>query len=234
MLADDVAGDAVFRRQTDVEVELAIAFQHGGRRGAGHRRLDDGVDVAGIEAVARRLGAVDRDVEIRLPQHAEDAEIGHAADLLHLVQDLIGELFQDLEVGADDLDRVGAFDAGDRFLDVVLDILREIEVDAGERRLELGVELGGQVVLGQTPRPFGIGLQRREQLDVGEGRGVAAVVGPAVLRHDRDDLGMAEQDLAHFARRLGAAVERHGRAASRRESSNCPLRAPAGTRCRAA
>ena len=44
------------------------------------------------------------------------------------------------EIGADDLDRVGAFDAGDRLLDVVLDVLREVEDDS--RQLASGTPPG--------------------------------------------------------------------------------------------
>ena len=52
---------------------------------AAERRLNDVVDVAGIEPVARRLVAIDLDVEIWLAEDAEDAEVGHALDLRHFL-----------------------------------------------------------------------------------------------------------------------------------------------------
>ena len=51
---------------------------------AAERRLDDGGDVAGVEAVARRPLAVDADIEVGLADDVEDPEVGHALDLLHL------------------------------------------------------------------------------------------------------------------------------------------------------
>ena len=85
--------------------------------------MHDGIDIAGIEAVARRLFAIHLDVQVRLSLHVENTEIGHALYLRHLVLNLEREVFQDILIVADDLDRVGPFDAGQRLLDVVLDVL---------------------------------------------------------------------------------------------------------------
>ena len=52
--------------------------------------------------------------------------------LRHLGHDLGRELFQRLEVRPDDLDRIGALHARQRLFDVVLDILGEVEADAGQ------------------------------------------------------------------------------------------------------
>ena len=175
------------------------------------RRLHHRVDVAGVEAVARGLFAVDLDVEIGLAQHMENAEVGDALDLAHLGHHLGRERFQRLQVRPDDLDRIGALHARQRLLDVVLDILREVEPDARQFLGELLLQLFRQLFLGQVRRPFVEWLERREQFDVGERRGVAAIVGTAVLRHHGDDLRMAQQDLPHLARRLGAGIERDRR-----------------------
>ena len=93
------------------DVELAVGLELRGCHRAAERRLDDGVDVAGIEAVARGLVAIDRDIEVGLAEHPENAEIGDAPDLIHLVHDLVGDLLELGEVRTDDLDRIGAFDA---------------------------------------------------------------------------------------------------------------------------
>ena len=72
MLPNRFEAVAVFRRQANGDVELAVGLQQRGRDGAAQRRLNDGVDVAGIEAVAGGLFAVDLDVQIGL---AEDLKI---------------------------------------------------------------------------------------------------------------------------------------------------------------
>ena len=107
-VADLIDAVAIFRRITDDKIELPIAFQHRRCHRPAHRRLDDRVHVAGIEAVTRRLGAIHLDVQVRLAQHRENAKVGNAAHLAHLVADLLGQLRQDFEVRSDDLDRVGA------------------------------------------------------------------------------------------------------------------------------
>ena len=57
---------AILGRKPHRQCELPIAFQYRGRLGAAHRRLNDGIHVAGIKAVAGSLGAIYRDIEIRL------------------------------------------------------------------------------------------------------------------------------------------------------------------------
>ena len=64
------------------------------------RRLHDGVDVAGVQSIARRLCAIDLDVEIGLSEHAESAEIGDALTLAISLHDLIGDLLQLGQVAA--------------------------------------------------------------------------------------------------------------------------------------
>jgi hypothetical protein len=59
---------AVFWIEPDGEVELPIALQNCRRVGAAERCLNDGIDVAGVEAVTGGLVAIDLDVEIGLTQ----------------------------------------------------------------------------------------------------------------------------------------------------------------------
>ena len=44
--------------------------------------------------------------------------------------------FEFAEIASENLDRILAFHAGDGFFDIVLDVLREIEIDADELALE--------------------------------------------------------------------------------------------------
>ena len=103
--------------------------------------------------------------------------------------DLVGGVGQRLQIVAEQLDRVLAFDAGDRLGDVVLQILREVELDAGE----LGLQLLQHFRWSTCPCPYprairSTRLERREELRIEEAGGVGAVVGPAMLRDDRLDL----------------------------------------------
>ena len=90
------------------------------------------VTSAGIEPVACRLGAIDAYVEIGLTEHVKDAQILDAAHLRHLCVDLARQSLEHRQVRADDLDGISALDAREAFLDVVLDVLREIEFGADE------------------------------------------------------------------------------------------------------
>ena len=60
-------------------------------------------------------------------------------------------------------------------------------------------------------RPFVERLQRHEKFRIEEARRVAAVVRPAVLGDDRDDFGMAQQDLADLVDERHAGFQRYGR-----------------------
>ena len=121
------------------------------------------------------------------------------------------EFFELEEVRADDLDRVRAFHAGQAFLDIVLNILREVQVDAGEFGRELALKVLDQILLVAARRPFLEGLQRHEEFRVEKAGGVAAIVGAAMLGHDGDDLGVAFEDLAHPVHDGHAGFERDGR-----------------------
>ena len=100
-------------------------------------------------------------------------------------------LLQHLQIVAEQLDRVLALHAGRRLLDVVLDVLGEVEVDAGECRLQLVGHVVGQLLLVDAGRPGVEWLQRHEELGVEEAGRVGAVIRPAVLRDDGDHLGIA-------------------------------------------
>ena len=63
-------------------------------------------------------------------------------------------LLQPGKVGADDLDRIGAFHAGQPFLDVVLNVLGEIEIDADQLAVEFLLQVFNEVGLVVTRRPF--------------------------------------------------------------------------------
>ena len=114
---------------------------------AADRHPDGGVDVARRETVARRAGAIDVDLHGRLAERGEHRKIGDAGHGGEHGLDLVGGVGQRLQIVAEQLDRVLAFDARDRLGDVVLQILREVEFDAGKIGLELAEDLRGERVL---------------------------------------------------------------------------------------
>jgi len=169
------------------------------------------VNIAGIEAVAGGPAPIHRDVQIGLTKDPEYAEVGDAGDLVHLALDPYRDLFELCQVRTDDLDGIGAFDAGQAFLDVVLDVLGEVEADPGELLCEFGLQVFDQLFLGHAGRPSIERLERDEELGIEETGGVAAIVRPPVLGDDRDHLGVAQQNLPHFRYRGHGGFERDGR-----------------------
>ena len=152
----------------------------------------------GRQAIARGARAVDVDLDGGLAERGEHRKVG---DALHRRQhrlDLVGGVGQRLQVVAEQLDRVLALHAGYGFGDVVLQILREVELDARKFLLQLRQQFRRQVVLVLALRPLLGRLQRREELGVEEARGVGAVVGAAVLGHHRFHFRQFRDQLAHL------------------------------------
>src|SRR5262249_24338639 len=142
------------------------------------------IDVTWRQPITRGCLAVDIDAQRRLAQGGEDCEIGHTAYFAHRGFDLLGGFRQHDDVVADQLDRVLAFDAGYSLLDIVLDVLREVEVDAWKLRLQSFIDLIDELVLGHTLAPFLCRLERGKKFGVEEAGGIGAVVGPSLLGDD--------------------------------------------------
>src|SRR5262249_4856184 len=142
-VADFVDAVAVLRRVADDEIKLSITLQDGSCYGSAHGRLNDCIDVARIEPVPRGLRTIDSNIQIRLPEYGKNTKVGNAANLAHLVADLLGKFCQSFEIWTDYLDGIGPFDAGDSFLDVVLDVLREVEDHSWQFILKLRLNLFG-------------------------------------------------------------------------------------------
>src|SRR5262249_25117775 len=153
---------------------------------------------------------IDLDVQVGLTEDAEDAKVGHSLDLSHLREDLVGQPFEGGKVTSDDFDGVGPLYSGEPLLDVVLDVLREIEVDTCELPGELRLQLIDQLLLGEACWPFVERLQGCKEFGIVETRRIAAVVWAAMLRDDGDDFGVAEQHLAHLGDVLHAGFQRDG------------------------
>ena len=136
---DRLGALAIFRRQADDDRKMPVAAGLVEIAGgiAADRDLDGGVDVARRQPVARGLGAIDVDLDGGLAERGEHREIGDALHGREHRLDLVGGVGQRLQIVAVELDRVLALHAGDRLGDVVLQILREVELDAGKLVLQL-------------------------------------------------------------------------------------------------
>ena len=62
------------------------------------------------------------------------------------------------QIAADDLHGISAFDAGQRLLHIVLNVLREIEINSGQLVGKFVLQLVDQHVLGIADAPLLIGL----------------------------------------------------------------------------
>ena len=136
------------------------------------------------------------DHEIRLAQQIECRRIGDAGHLGDLVLDRFRQPLELGQIAAEDLHRVLALHAGDGFLDVVLDVLREVEVDADELALELLAHLLDHFVLGQSLRPFLERLQRHEEFGDERAVRIGAVLAAALLGNDRPHRRITLDDVA--------------------------------------
>ena len=101
--------------------------------------------------------------------------------LQHLA-DLVGRCREHVEVVAEELDRVLALDAGGRLLDVVLDVLREVEVDTRKLLRKGRGQLLREFFLVDPGRPAVGGLEGYEEFRIEESGRIGAVIGPAMLR----------------------------------------------------
>ena len=164
-------------------VEIARAL-------AADRRLHDGIDVAGRQSIARGPDPIDVDADRGLPERTQHGQIRDARNLGEHLRDVVRGLLQGLEVIAVDLDGILALHARCGLFDVVLDVLREIEVHAGKLLLQRLRHVLGELFLVDPARPGVEGLQRHEELGVEEARGIGAVVRSAMLGHDVPDFGV--------------------------------------------
>src|SRR3978361_1709514 len=156
---------AIFRRQAndDREMPVAAGFIEIARGIAADRHLDRGVDIAGGETVAGRLGPVDIDLDGRLAERSKHRQVG---DPLHGSEDgldLVGAIGERLQIVAVQFDRVLALYARDGFGNVVLKVLREIELDARKLLLQLRQHPSRQLILVVTIRPLADRLQRGKE-----------------------------------------------------------------------
>ena len=209
--ADGIDIPAEFRRQPHRQREDHLAFIDLGDFLTADRGLHHGIDVGDREAVARGLGAIDLDDEIGLAEQVEAGGVGDAADAGEFGLHGLGQPLQLIEVLAKNLDRVLALHAGNGFLDIVLDVLREVEIDADEFAVELLAQLLDHVFFGQPCRP-GIGrLERNEELGEERAVGIGAFLAAALLGEYGLHRLIAHDDGADLGYRFHARFQRDRR-----------------------
>ena len=182
---DRLGAFAVLWRQPDNDWEVSVRaglIEIAGAIAA-DGDTDGGIDVAGRQAITRGACAIDIDLDGRLAERGEHRQIDDARHGGEHRLDLVRRLGQRGEIVAEQLDRILALHAGHCFGDVVLQILREVEFNAGEFRLQLRQQFGGKRILVLDAGPVFHRLERREELGIKQAGGVGAVVGAALLRH---------------------------------------------------
>src|SRR5258706_5581680 len=97
-----------------------------------NRCLNRGINIPGSKTIVPGGETVDVNANGRLTHRTEYRKISDAGYSLHNCFDPLGGLCERLKIAAKKLDRVLALDPGNRFLNVVLDVLREVEFDAGK------------------------------------------------------------------------------------------------------
>ncbi len=99
---------------------------------AADRGFNRVLNIADVDSEAVGLGAIDDEIHIWLAATWKSAEVGDAGNSAHHVLHLVGLGFERFSGRAEQFDGQFAFDAADRFFDVVGDGLRKIPVDAGD------------------------------------------------------------------------------------------------------
>ena len=225
------------RRQPhdDRKMPVAAGFVEVAGGIAADRHLDGGVDVAGREAVARRLGAIDVDLDGRLAERGEHRQIG---DALHGGQhrlDLVGGVGERLQIVAVQLDRVLALHAGYRFRDVVLQILREVEFDAGKFVLQFCQQFARSVrPCRWVPGHSLAGFSGAKNSALKNPAASVPSSGRPCCDTTASTSREAADQLAHLVDIAVALLAARWSAAAWRESTDCPPRAWAGIRAPAA
>src|SRR3984957_9134566 len=121
---------AISLRKTHSQIEPAVPLNDLGNGCATHRRLNRGIHVSSGETITRSLRAIDTDQQAGLATNTKDAHIGNALYGLHHPRNLVSQARQGFKIVAKQLERIFPLDPGHRLLNVVLDILRKIQVHA--------------------------------------------------------------------------------------------------------
>jgi hypothetical protein len=209
--ADSADVIAIARSQSDGQREIHLAFVDARDFLSTDRGLYDGVDVADRDAVTRCLRAVYSDDQIWLADEIERRWVSYTGYLPDCSLDRLGQTLQLGEIASENLHRILALHPGHRLFDVVLNVLREIEIDAHDLAVEPFAHLRDQFLLGQTRRPFVERLQGHEELHEKGAVRIGAVLAAALLGKYRPHRLVAPNDIANACNGVDAGFQRDRR-----------------------
>src|SRR6185312_1642905 len=189
---------AILRLESYDEIVQSLALLYLFRDAAADCGFDEGVDIAGVDAVARDLGTIHRHRQRGLAELLDEGEIADPAHMFKNLLDFFPLFLEDVEIGAEHLHIERAFETGLRLIDGVLGRLRVVERDAGES-LELLIDRVDEILLAAIrSRPLVVRLEPDVKLGIEEAGGIGPVVRPTVLRADDGHLGEGAQNRANF------------------------------------
>src|SRR5208283_1696431 len=149
------------------------------------------------QAVTGNGLAIYNDLYLGLAQQQIGAHIRGSRHGFDDADNLIRQALQLVRVVAEQFNGQFALHAGDRFVDVVLDVLAELGVDAGYL-LEFSVHRLAQRVPGAGRGPLLARLQAHAVFGDVPTVDIGAVIGTAQLADHIPDLGKGSQNLAHM------------------------------------
>src|SRR5581483_3535396 len=113
-------------RPAQGDVEELLPLDHLTKCLASNGGLHDALHVVHAHAPEAALIAIDGKLQVRLSEDTKYADVLDALDSVQHVLDLIGQSFQFVQVRSNNFHGIVAFHAGQRFHDVIADVLREI------------------------------------------------------------------------------------------------------------
>src|SRR5579883_675219 len=204
-LPDRLAGAPVCREVSGYQVKALFALQDLADGIAADRGLDCILNVGDVDLVSRGGVAVHDQIQIRLPENAQQREILDSRYGAHDTDDPFAFAFEHVQVLAVDFDRKLSLDAADGLFDIVGNRLGEAPAHAGDL-LQLPIHGRDELLflLMEDRTPLFFWLEGDAVFgDVEIGR-VRAVVGPAHLRYDLGDFRERGEDDAGAVHVRGA------------------------------
>ena len=231
-VADIIYGCPVFFGEADADIKGLDAFVEGGGRFAADRHFDNGVGVCRGDAILGHRLLVEVDIQFRLADILDDAEVFDPADVLKNIIDIGHFPFHIVQRVAIDLYADGAFHPGYGFFDVVADRLGEVKVNAGDHA-QLLVHRIDQFIFGDMRFPVVFGIEQHVEFVVVKAGDVGAVVGAAGLGGDDLDLRECHDRFADLAGNFHRFVEGGAVGQLGAEPDGALRRARGGTRSQA-
>ena len=199
---------AVAAGKPEGEAKGAFPFQDRGN-GIPANGVDN--EILNIRHVKAETGAqvpVDGHIQRRLTQFPVDTDIDDPTDGFQDLFDLHRFGMEDFQIGPDEFYRILPLHPGERFGDIILNILRKGVFDS-RNLVQMFVQALDDSVLGDAFGPL-VGMFHEEaELDVENRCGIRAVIGPTDLNENIFDLGLLQEDLLEVIGKFGRIAQVH-------------------------